>query len=98
MSSGARVVECETHGHQVPAYVCSHLLEGLRAREIRSIGFHEGEPAEETSESCAWCQACEDIRAAEGGWNDRSEGHARIRLICSGCLDVIRQIYRAENS
>jgi len=101
MSGSVRVVECGTHGRSAPAYVCSHLLDGLRARDIRSIGFYEAEsdPAEDDAdESCGWCQACEDVRVAEGGWNDRSEGHARIKLICSGCFDVIRQLSRARNS
>jgi hypothetical protein len=71
------------------------LFEGLRARDIRSIGFHEGEAdgsQDASDESCGWCQACEDVRAAEGGWNDRSEGYAQITLICSRCFDVIRQL------
>ena len=101
MSCSARVVECETHGRSAPAYVCSHLFEALRARDIRSIGFYETGPdpeEDDSDESCAWCQACEDVRAAEGGWNDCSEGYARIKLVCSGCFDVIRQLSRAANS
>ena len=90
-----RVVECGTHGEREPAYVCSHLLDGLKARDIRSIGFYEATSSEDggnSEESCGWCQACEDVRVAEGGWNDRSEGHARIKLICSGCFETIRRL------
>lgn len=94
MSSGSagRIVECETHGESGPAYVCSHLLDGLRARDIRSIGFHEAEPEPNDDDCCGWCQACEDVRLAEGGWNDRSEGFARIKLVCRGCFEDIRQL------
>ena len=85
------------HGRRAPAYVCRHMVEGLRAGDIRSIGFYEGEAEaeEDAEEECGWCQACEDVRAAEGGWNNRSEGNAQIALICSGCFDVIRQLSRA---
>ena len=96
--SARRLVQCGTHGENVPAYVCSHLLEGLRARDIRSIGFYEAEPKPDDPESCGWCQACEDVRVAEGGWNDRSEGFAKIQLICSGCFDSIRQLANAPTS
>lgn len=97
MTDSEQVVECGTHGRSAPAYVCSHLVEGLRGRDIRSIGFHEGEAqsAEDAEGECGWCQACEDVRAAEGGWNDRSEGYAQITLICSGCFEEIRQLSRA---
>ena len=99
MSGAARrVVECGTHGEQSPAYVCSHLLEGLRIRDIRSIGFHESEPEPEDSEPCGWCQACEEVRTAEGGWNDRSERHAKIKLVCTGCFEAIRQLASAPVS
>jgi hypothetical protein len=91
-------VQCGTHGENLPAYVCSHLLEGLHARDIRSIGFHEAEPDLDDPDSCGWCRACEEMRVAENGWNDRSEGFAGIRLICSRCFDAIRELANAPIS
>ena len=80
------------HGEASPAYVCQHLLDGLRARDIRSIGFYEAgsEPGEE--DDCGWCRACEGMRLAEGGWNDKSEGFAQIKLVCSGCFADMRDL------
>lgn len=94
-SDRRRIVECVTHGATAPAYVCSHLLDGLRIGHIRSIGFFEGEAEPDSEDSCGWCQACEDVRVAEGGWNDQSEGYARIRLICSECFEDIRKLARS---
>lgn len=100
MTGRQQVVECPTHGDRAPAYVCAHLAEGLRARDIRSIGFYEGEAdlEEDAPESCGWCQACEDVRVVEGGWNDRSEEYACITLICRACFDDIRRLSRAANA
>lgn len=95
--SGRRVVQCSTHGENRPAYVCNHLMEGLRARDIRSIGFHEGVPEPDNPEPCGWCDACETIRIVEGGWNDHSEGLANIQMICSGCFEAIRQWHAPES-
>jgi hypothetical protein len=87
------VVNCETHGRSSPAFVCTHLLEAYRARDVMSLGFHEGEPdpAEEGPyEPCAWCDACERVRLAAGGWNEESEGLIKIRLLCLECFDTVR--------
>jgi hypothetical protein len=73
------------------------LLAGLAADDVQSIGFHEGEPdadGDEAHEPCGWCDVCEEVRAAEGGWNEASEARIEIRLICSECFDSIRLLAR----
>jgi hypothetical protein len=97
MNENDRTVECATHGSSTPAYVCTHLLDGLARRDVRAIGFHEGEPDaedEDPYEPCGWCDACEQIRAAEDGWNEASESQIKIHLVCLECFDSIRVLAR----
>jgi hypothetical protein len=39
----------------------------------------------------AWCEACEEVRAEEGEWNERSEPFAKIRLVCDQCYFDIKK-------
>jgi hypothetical protein len=38
----------------------------------------------------AWCARCEEVRAAEGDWNERSEAWADPTVVCHQCYDAIR--------
>jgi hypothetical protein len=33
------------------------------------------------NEQCAWCDACEQVRQQQGGWNDESEAYVGVTLI-----------------
>jgi len=96
MEDGARDwVECATHGAQAPAFVCVHLIPALHAGTVRHTGFVEADvqPDEgHAAESCGWCETCETVRAQEGGWNDRSEQHAQVKLVCEACFERLRQL------
>jgi hypothetical protein len=83
-----REVECLIHGRSTEAFVCRHIVASLR-NGVRT-GFHT--PGDSESENQAWCHACEQVRACEGEWNDRSEAYAGIRLICDRCYDRARQL------
>jgi len=48
------------------------------------VGFHT--PDGPDGDGQAWCDACEETRAREGEWNDRSEAFADIRLLCAQCF------------
>lgn len=84
-------VECSEHGQQQTTFVCQHLAASLRTDEL--VGFFYAGPLETRSD--AWCSRCEEVRLREGGasgdWNERSEGFARITLLCGGCYDRIRE-------
>jgi hypothetical protein len=57
------------------------------------LGFVEphGEQDEDASdEQAAWCDRCEEARAAGGGWTAQSEADAGITLICAVCFDAAR--------
>jgi hypothetical protein len=87
----ARRVECSEHGEQGPAFVCRH----LNLRE--PVGFVEGYDPENPEEALyhAWCSACDEILVQEGEWNDRSEAHAGIRLVCQACYREMKTLNRA---
>ena len=83
-------MECAVHGIRKPAFVCQHLS------KFTKIGFYESELGTDDPnydpefESQGWCQQCENIRAAQHGWNDISEDFAKPKLICEGCFQEIK--------
>lgn len=80
-------MECRRHGTQKPAFICQHLQYGV------GIGFFEPEeePDPEWPFRNAWCAECEAVTIEQGGWNDISEGFARVIPICEGCYEEIRR-------
>lgn len=78
----ADLVQCDEHGETEKTYVCSHLIE-----QEAGQGFNRNEPSEENPYPDAWCDECELIREAHGGWNDESEALVTIRLLCSACYE-----------
>ena len=87
MTDEDRHVQCSLHGKRDATYVCQHLSpDGI------VVGFHYGTDEENPDALWpdAWCDACEDAQAAEGGWNERSEAFARIKLICDACYEAAR--------
>ena len=85
-----RVVECESHGPQEATFVCSHLVASLPLG--KAIGFF-WDPGEESSRGDAWCAECEEVRIRCGGdWNDESEAFAKIKLLCGGCWDRLKEL------
>ena len=85
-----KVVECGSHGNVKPAFLCHHLLTGSL------VGWNEPDAYEEQGDEfdgCinAWCDECEKVANASGGWNDESEAFANIKLVCEGCAISIKQ-------
>lgn len=78
-------VHCDTHGESEEAYVCGHLL-----GEGTGLGFNRNDPTADNPFPDAWCDNCEIIRAAHGGWNSRSEKLRSVSLLCSGCYERAR--------
>lgn len=90
MAARRELVSCCTHGARPAAFVCRHVLESLRTGS--RVGFHT--PGDADDDDQGWCDACERVRAREGEWNDRSEAHADIRLICLDCFHQARELNR----
>jgi hypothetical protein len=78
-------IHCEIHGEGDETFVCSHLI-GSTA----GLGFNRDEASPDNPFPDAWCDDCELIREAHGGWNEQSEKVASIRLLCSGCYERAR--------
>ena len=87
MHKSVNSVECSEHGVRDATSVCQHLVSGIAS------GFNyakdEGDPFQRWPD--AWCDACEQVRASEGGWNDRSEKLVNVRLLCDGCYQRARE-------
>jgi hypothetical protein len=76
-------VHCPKHGERHPTFVCQHLVQGS------GLGFYT--PEEESDDQEAWCAECESVRQQQGGWNDVSEKHAGVKLICDACFEACRK-------
>src|SRR3990167_8563773 len=87
MSESDNKVGCNIHGTTDAAFLCKHLVAGEK------LGFNLGYDPERPYNLCpdAWCDECEKVLEAEGEWNDKSEGFAGIKLLCSHCYENIRE-------
>ncbi len=78
-------IQCATHGECDETFVCTHLT-----GETAGLGFNRNEPTEDNPFPDAWCDNCELIREAHGGWTDESQKLVEISLLCSGCYERAR--------
>ena len=95
MADQDRYVQCGTHGKVQPAFVCTHLVDAMRREPPEFVGWFEAEidpNNREWGDMNGWCRACEDVAEREGGWNDRSEGFAKITLVCEFCFATFRDV------
>ena len=81
----AETVQCNTHGETEQTFVCTHLV-----GETSGLGFNRDEPDEENPFPDAWCDNCELIHAAHGGWSDEAKKLTKIVLLCAGCYERAR--------
>lgn len=81
----ADTVQCPTHGERPRTYVCSHL-----GGDSAGLGFNRADPESRNPFPDAWCDDCELIRSAHGGWTAESEKLIRLLLLCSGCYERAR--------
>ncbi len=86
--SVSKTVECAVHGQAPRAYACGHLVSSLNDCVVRGINWvRDGD-----GHVNAWCDACNDFLDQHGGeWNDQTEAHADIKLICENCFDRLRE-------
>jgi hypothetical protein len=54
------------------------------------LGFNSEETDCETPFPDAWCDNCEIIRKAHGGWSDEAQELVKIALLCSVCYERAR--------
>jgi len=78
-------IHCPTHGETQTTLVCNHLTE-----DSAGLGFNCAEREEEDQLPEAWCDDCNLIFEAHGGWNDQSEGLVEFKVLCSWCYERSR--------
>lgn len=83
--NGSRTTHCERHGDMQEAFVCEHLLDGIR------LGFFTDPQDTGNQRPDAWCSDCDHVRAEHGGWNEKSESLIKVKLVCGGCYDEIKE-------
>jgi hypothetical protein len=88
VSERDRKINCAQHGPGHATYVCTHLRGGV------ACGHHASQRSDDDPWPDAWCDACEDVLEREGEWNDRSEQHADIQLLCHRCYEHVRTLNR----
>ncbi len=79
-------LQCGIHGNEKVACVCTHL-----ASDGAGLGFHRTAPTEQGPFPDAWCDDCEIIRAAHGGWNEESDALTTFVLVCPDCYEGSRE-------
>jgi hypothetical protein len=85
MAPRKETVHCGEHGQQQATFVCQHLAQSLRTKEM--VGFFTADDPDNPRPD-AWCAACEKKVWMTGGkWNDESEAFARVTMICGRCYD-----------
>lgn len=80
-----RINPCERHGDMQETFVCVHLLYGSR------LDFFTGPKDTGNPRPDAWCSSCERLRLEHGGWNEESETLTKVKLVCGGCYDEIKE-------
>ncbi len=84
--SNAKKMSCATHGEREATFVCQHLVRGT------GLGFFmAASTGSDGARPHAWCGRCDRVLMEEGEWNDRSEGFAKVTMICAGCYDASRE-------
>ena len=81
----ADTVHCDKHGETEQTFVCTHL-----AGDAVGLGFNLEEPDSDNPFPDAWCDSCEIIRAAHGGWTDEAQSLCKIALLCARCYERTR--------
>lgn len=85
------LVICETHGRGPETFVCQHIVAGLLQR--KRVGFFWADDPE-ASRPDAWCAACNDRVARQGGeWMGEALAHLKAKLLCGYCYDEAKRLH-----
>lgn len=80
-------IDCDRHGKSIVAVVCTHLLH----EKVRPVGFVEN--SSDPNDLQAWCDECEVLFEKEGDLTDAFCEFNDMRLVCSGCYAVIKELH-----
>lgn len=81
MTTDSETLICPTHGESESAFVCRHLFENSVQR------WYCDYPGADNRWPDAWCGRCNAEFLKHGEWNEKNEGIADIKLLCSSCYE-----------
>ena len=76
---------CSLHKKEATAIICGHLC----YTDDAHIGFNV--PADRKNDLEAWCDECEKVLNAAGGWTDSVVKFANLRSCCVGCFIALKR-------
>ena len=84
-------IKCQTHGWQIEAFACQHIVQSLHT-EI-PVGFNWAVSATEPCPD-AWCSACESVWVEAGGeWTEYVRQQLNIKVLCGACYEHAKGIW-----
>jgi hypothetical protein len=71
------------------------VVNGQAARAVTTASAADDEEEEDEGDDdlAAWCSACDEVLMREGEWNEVSEAHADIKLVCEFCFADIKRLH-----
>ena len=83
-------IDCQEHGQQDTAFVCQHIVEGLR--QGRSVGFFWSRD-DDSPYPDAWCSECEARVSKTGGeWIGDAAEKLGAMILCSKCDELAKAL------
>ena len=83
-------VKCQEHGEQETAFVCQHIVEGLRQR--RSVGFFWSRD-DDSRYPDAWCSECQERLSKTGGeWIGEAAERLGAKILCGKCYEQAKAL------
>ena len=77
------MLECERHGAQNEAFICSHLVLTLADKMPRGLIWSR----DEDGSINAYCVACDDMLTEAGGeWTEELQDRAGLATACEACI------------
>lgn len=87
-----KYVKCGTHEYKRVAFVCKHLNFSTKVGFEEAFETFEGMELSDDNNFQAWCDSCEAVRFAEGGWNENTMTFAQIKIVCEECYFIMKAL------
>lgn len=79
----SKQLDCEKHGKQNEAFICSHLVSTLADKAARGLVWSR----DEDGSINAYCLGCDDMLTQAGGeWSEDLQDKAGISIACEACI------------
>ncbi|MCV0398078.1 MAG: hypothetical protein K5872_18690 [Rhizobiaceae bacterium] len=86
-------LQCEKHGLQNEAFICSHLVSTLSDKVSRGLVWSR----DEDGLINAYCVGCQDMLTEAGGeWTEELQEKAGIAIACEACIMPLFELNGTE--